>query len=95
MNEIITNCPLCEKRALHLIGKEDYQMQQCINCGYVTFEKFKLNDKDLSENKSYNESKFYSNDEMNGMIADWAMGNFKLNLQGAEPGTAEYGLSLI
>ena len=28
------------------------------------------------------------------MIADWAMGNFKLNLQGAEPGTAEYGLSL-
>ena len=31
---------------------------------------------------------------MDGMIADWAMGNFKLNLEGVEPGSAEYGLIL-
>jgi len=55
MNDIISNCPLCEERSLHLIGKDKYQMQQCINCGYVTFEKFKLNDDDLSKNKAYNE----------------------------------------
>ena len=55
MNDIISNCPLCKERSLHLIGKDDYQMQQCINCGYVTFEKFKLNGNDLSENQAYEE----------------------------------------
>jgi len=54
MNDIISNCPLCEERSLHLIGKDEYQMQQCISCGYVTFEKFKL-DSDLSKNEAYNE----------------------------------------
>ena len=55
MNDIISNCPLCKERSLHLIGKDEYQMQQCINCGYVTFEKFKLNGSDLSKNEAYNE----------------------------------------
>tara|TARA_R110002020_G_scaffold429806_3_gene639451 strand:+ start:238 stop:2622 length:2385 start_codon:yes stop_codon:yes gene_type:complete len=62
--------------------------------GNIDLKKWNAEQDYKAKNKSYNESKFYSNDEMNGMIADWAMGNFKLNLQGAEPGTAEYGLSL-
>jgi len=62
--------------------------------GNIDLKKWNAKQDYEAKNKSYNESKFYSNDEMNGMIADWAMGNFKLNLQGAEPGTAEYGLSL-
>ena len=37
---IISNCPLCENHSLHLIGKDEYMMQQCIYCGYVSFEKF-------------------------------------------------------
>ena len=53
--DIISNCVLCKERALHIIGKNEYQMQQCINCGYITFENFKLNGKDINENKSYNE----------------------------------------
>ena len=52
--KIVSTCPLCEERALHLIGKEDYQMQQCIGCGYVTFEKFKLHGKSLENNEGYN-----------------------------------------
>ena len=53
MDNIITNCPLCEQHSLHLIGKDEYQMQQCIYCGYVTFEKFKLNGESKEENKAY------------------------------------------
>jgi len=62
--------------------------------GNIDLKKWNAKQDYEAKNKSYNESKFYSNDEMNGMIADWSMGNFKLNLQGAEPGSAEYGLSL-
>ncbi len=62
--------------------------------GNIDLKKWNAKQDYEAKNKSYNESKFYSNDEMDGMIADWAMGNFKLNLQGAEPGTAEYGLAL-
>jgi hypothetical protein len=62
--------------------------------GNIDLKKWNAEQDYKAKNKSYNESKFYSNDEMDGMIADWAMGNFKLNLQGAEPGSAEYGLTL-
>ena len=62
--------------------------------GNIDLKKWQSEQDFKNKNKLYNESKFYSNDEMNGMIADWSMGNFKLNLQGAEPGSAEYGLSL-
>ena len=39
--KIITNCPLCEERSLHVIGQEDYKIQQCIACGYVTNDNYK------------------------------------------------------
>ena len=43
---IISNCHLCNERSLHLMGEGENQVQQCINCGYVSSEKFKLKDKE-------------------------------------------------
>ena len=40
MKDIISNCPLCEERALHVAGVEEAQVMQCINCGYTTTTKF-------------------------------------------------------
>ena len=62
--------------------------------GNIDLKKWNAKQDYEAKNKSYNESKFYSNDEMDGMIADWSKSNFKLDLQGAEPGSAEYGLVL-
>ena len=39
---IISNCPLCGEKSLHIIGENETQTQQCINCGYATAEKFKI-----------------------------------------------------
>ena len=41
MKDIISNCFLCEEKALHVAGTEDAQVMQCINCGYTTSTKFK------------------------------------------------------
>ena len=38
---IISNCPLCEQKSLHVIGEGKLETQQCIHCGYVTADKFK------------------------------------------------------
>ena len=38
--KIVSNCPLCEEHSLHAIGDKEAQTQQCINCGYVTANKF-------------------------------------------------------
>ena len=40
MKDLISNCPLCEERALHVAGTEEAQVMQCINCGYTTSTKF-------------------------------------------------------
>jgi Zn ribbon nucleic-acid-binding protein len=40
MKKLVSNCPLCEEHSLHVIGEGDVQMQQCINCGYVSSPKF-------------------------------------------------------
>ncbi len=53
MSSIIGNCPLCEEHSLHIIGENELQTQQCINCGYVTAEKFKLNGVKKEEHKEY------------------------------------------
>ena len=37
---IISNCPLCGEKSLHIIGETQAQTQQCINCGYATTDKF-------------------------------------------------------
>ena len=40
MKDLISNCFLCEEKALHVAGKEEAQVMQCINCGYTTSTKF-------------------------------------------------------
>jgi hypothetical protein len=48
MKDIISNCFLCEEKALHVAGTEEAQVMQCINCGYTTSTKF-LGDKETNE----------------------------------------------
>jgi Zn ribbon nucleic-acid-binding protein len=38
--KIISNCPLCEEKSLHIIEEDGIGTQQCINCGYATTSKF-------------------------------------------------------
>ena len=38
--KIISNCPLCKERALHVIEQDDIGTQQCISCGYGTTSRF-------------------------------------------------------
>jgi len=40
MKDIVSNCFLCGEHSLHVMGTEEAQMMQCINCGYVTSTKF-------------------------------------------------------
>ena len=52
--KIVSTCPLCEERSLHVIGEGEIQTQQCINCGYVSSEKLKLNGMVKQEHLEYN-----------------------------------------
>ena len=36
MKDIISNCFICVEKSLHVAGKEDAEVMQCINCGYTT-----------------------------------------------------------
>ena len=38
--KIVSNCPLCEEQALHVIEEDGIGTQQCINCGYATTSNF-------------------------------------------------------
>ena len=40
MKDLISNCFLCEEKALHVAGTEEAQVMQCINCGYTTTTKY-------------------------------------------------------
>tara|TARA_B100000131_G_C18069181_1_gene593806 strand:- start:63 stop:605 length:543 start_codon:yes stop_codon:yes gene_type:complete len=52
--KVISNCPLCEERGLHATGEGEQKVQQCINCGYVSSEKFILDSKiPLEETEQY------------------------------------------
>ena len=52
---VVLDCPLCDKKALHIVKSSGGTMQ-CLNCGYVTADKFigtkESNDafKELDEN---------------------------------------------
>jgi Zn ribbon nucleic-acid-binding protein len=48
MNNIISDCPLCEEHSLHVVGDKDNQIHQCINCGYVSSPKY-VGTKDTNE----------------------------------------------
>ena len=47
--KIISNCPLCEEKSLHVIEEDGIGTQQCINCGYGTTSNF-IGTKEESEN---------------------------------------------
>ena len=38
--KLVSNCPLCEEKSLHVMGEKEAEIQQCINCGYSTTSKF-------------------------------------------------------
>ena len=40
MKDIVSNCFLCGEHSLHVAGREDAQVMQCINCGYTTTTKY-------------------------------------------------------
>jgi hypothetical protein len=40
MKDIISNCLLCKEHSLHVVGTEEAQVMQCINCGYVSSTKY-------------------------------------------------------
>ncbi len=50
---VIGTCQLCEQHALHIIGEGESQTQQCINCGYVSSERYKLNGIKKEEHELY------------------------------------------
>ena len=52
--KIVSNCPLCEEKSLHVLGEDELQTQQCINCGYVTAERYRIGEGGVDENKEYN-----------------------------------------
>jgi len=52
--KLISNCPLCNEKGLHVHGKDDFQIQQCISCGYSTTSKFRGTKKDNEEYKKLN-----------------------------------------
>jgi len=52
MNNIVSNCPLCNEHGLHITGKDTDKIMQCLSCGYVSAEKF-VSDDDTDKNPSY------------------------------------------
>ena len=53
--DIVSNCPLCGERGLHVVGEADKQTQQCISCGYATNFNFKI-----EPNQSADDNEHYS-----------------------------------
>ena len=68
MKDIISNCFLCEEKALHVAGTEDAQVMQCINCGYTTSTKFRGTRKDNEEFQKLGEDMKNWSKEENGYI---------------------------
>ena len=66
--QMVSNCPLCEEHSLHILGEEETQMMQCLNCGYTSTSKF-IGDKETNEeyNKLTEDMKKWSK-EFNGRI---------------------------
>ena len=42
--KIISTCTLCDVHSLHVIGEPGSQIMQCLNCGYVSSDKYLLED---------------------------------------------------
>ena len=68
MKDIISNCFICGEKSLHVAGKEDAQVMQCINCGYTTSTKFRGTRKDNEEFQKLGEDMKNWAKEENGYI---------------------------
>ena len=69
MNNIISNCPLCEEKSLHVIGGGGtMETQQCISCGYATSDRFRGSKEDNDMYKSLPEEMQSWSKEANEMI---------------------------
>ena len=53
--KIISNCPLCGERALHVVEDTEHSVdtQQCISCGYATSTRYSLNGGKVEDNEMY------------------------------------------
>ena len=66
MENIISNCPLCEEHSLHLIGEKESQLMQCIWCGYVSSPKFTgIKDENEEYQKLTDDMKGWSKEAIN------------------------------
>jgi len=68
MKDIISNCFLCEEKALHVAGTEEAQVMQCINCGYTTTTKFSGTKETNEEFKKLGEDMQAWAKEANGLV---------------------------
>jgi len=68
MKDIISNCFLCEEKALHVAGTEEAQVMQCINCGYTTTSKFTGTKETNEEFKKLGEDMQAWAKEANGLV---------------------------
>ena len=60
MNKLVSNCSLCEQHSLHVIGEDETEVMQCINCGYVSSSKFIGVEKDEEYKKLTDDMKKWS-----------------------------------
>ena len=50
--QIVSDCPLCGEHSLHNLNDGELKTQQCLNCGFVTSERYKGK---IEDNELYNE----------------------------------------
>ena len=65
--KIISNCPLCEERGLHVMGEEK-ELMQCINCGYASASKYLGTKEDNEEYQKLTDEMKEWSVERNGRI---------------------------
>ena len=66
--KIVSNCPLCEERSLHVIEENGIGTQQCINCGYATTSNFTGTKEDNETFKTLPEEMQSWSKEANGRV---------------------------
>ena len=65
---IVSNCPLCEEKSLHVIEEDGIGTQQCISCGYATTSNFVGTKEDNETYKTLPEEMQSWSKEANGRI---------------------------
>ena len=66
--KIVSNCPLCEEKSLHVIEEDGIGTQQCISCGYATTNKLIGTKEDNEMFKTLSEEMQSWSKEVNGQV---------------------------